>query len=76
MWWRTLVIPVLGRLRQEDRRFKARLSNLERPSTVSKIKNGQAWWRMLVIPVLGRLRQEDCRFTASLSYLERPSATQ
>ena len=22
VWWRTLVIPVLGRLRQEDRRFK------------------------------------------------------
>ena len=29
-WWLTLVIPVLGRLTQEDHRFKARLSNLAR----------------------------------------------
>ena len=27
-WWHTLVIPVLGRLRQEDCRFTASLSNL------------------------------------------------
>ena len=31
-WWRTLVIPVLGRLRPEDRRFAASLSYLVRPS--------------------------------------------
>ena len=31
-WWRTLVIPVLGRLRQEDCRFVASLSYLVRPS--------------------------------------------
>ena len=28
VWWHTLVIPVLGRLRQEDHRFKDSLSNL------------------------------------------------
>ena len=31
------VIPVLGKLRQEDHRFEARLSNLARPCF--KIKN-------------------------------------
>ena len=31
-WWHMLVIPVLGRLRQEDRRFAANLSYLVRPS--------------------------------------------
>ena len=68
------VIPVLGRLRQEDPRFKASLSNLARPCF--KIKNkSQTRWHMLVNPELGRLRQEDRRFTASLSYLVRPSAT-
>ena len=30
-WWHTLVIPVIGRLRQEDRRFAASLSYLVRP---------------------------------------------
>ena len=34
VWWCTLVIPVLGRLRQEDRRFEASLDNLVRPSAV------------------------------------------
>ena len=28
-WWHTLVIPVLGRLRQEDCRFETSLSNLD-----------------------------------------------
>ena len=30
-WWCMLVIPVLGRLRQEDHRFRASLSYLVRP---------------------------------------------
>ena len=32
VWWCTLVIPVLGRLRPEDHRFPASLSYLVRPS--------------------------------------------
>ena len=69
------VILVLGRLRQEDCKFEANLSNLARPCL--KIKNNKewAWWHTLVIPGPGRLRQEDLRFAASLSYLVRPSAT-
>ena len=31
-WWYTLVIPVLGRLRQENRRFEDSLSNVLRLS--------------------------------------------
>ena len=34
-WWHTLVILVLGRLRQEDCRFLANLSYLVRPSATS-----------------------------------------
>ena len=33
VWWCTLTNPVLGRMRQEDRRFAASLSYLVRPST-------------------------------------------
>ena len=33
VWWHTLVIPVLGRLRQEDHRFATSFSYLMRPST-------------------------------------------
>ena len=36
-WWHMPVIPVLGRLKQEDHRFKANLSNLVRHCF--KIKN-------------------------------------
>ena len=46
-WCHMLVIPVLGRLRQEDRRFAAslssnmvRLSNLARPCFKTKNKKG------------------------------------
>ena len=67
------IILVLGRLRQEDHRFEASLSNLVRPCFKIKRKS-RAWWHTLVIPVLGRLRQEDHRFAASLSNLLRPSA--
>ena len=38
VWWCTPVIPVLGRLRQEDCRFKASLGNLVRPHFKIKIK--------------------------------------
>ena len=62
------VIPVLGRLRQEDHRFEASLRNLARYCL--KIKNkGRAWWHTLVIPVLERLRQENRRFVTNLSNL-------
>ena len=40
VWWRTLVIPVLGRLREEDQRLKASLSNLVRPCFKIKNKKG------------------------------------
>ena len=70
-----LVIPVFGKLRQEDCRFAASLSNLALHNLVKpcfKIKKiNSAWWCTLVIPVLGRLRQEDRRFEASLSNLVR-----
>ena len=36
VWWHTLVILVLGRMRQEDHRFKASLSNLVRLQQLSK----------------------------------------
>jgi hypothetical protein len=31
MWWYTLVIPVLGRLRQEDGKLEAMLGYIVRP---------------------------------------------
>ena len=34
VWWSQLIIPVLGRLKQEDYRFKASLSNLVRLSAI------------------------------------------
>ena len=72
VWWPMPVIPVLGRLRQEDHRFEANLSNLGRPCFKLRNKKSQEWWHMLVIPVLGMLRQEDPGFVASLSNLVRP----
>ena len=55
MWWAMPVIPVLGRLRKKDCKFKASLGNLARRC----FKKSQVWWHTLVILAFGRLRPED-----------------
>ena len=40
VWWCTPVIPVLGRLKQEDCRFETSLSNLARPCFKIKKQKG------------------------------------
>jgi hypothetical protein len=39
VWWCTPVITALGRLRQDDLEFKARLGYIKRRETISKNKN-------------------------------------
>ena len=64
MWWRTPVIPALGRLRQEDQcEFETNLGYK------SELKASMNCIVRPGIPALGRLRQEDpCGFETSLGY--------
>ena len=71
-----LVILVLGRLRQENHRIEARLSNLARPSgTYGDSTSKQKEPGMVVHacnPSTWEAETGGSEFTASLSYLVRP----
>ena len=75
VWWRTLIIPVLGRMRLEDRRFMASLSYLVRPCFKIKNKKEPGVVAHACNPSTWEAETGGSGFAASLSYSVRPSAT-
>ena len=75
VWWHRAVIPILGRLRQEDHRFKASLSNLARPCFKIKNKIELGVVAHTCNPSTWEAETRGSGFAASLSYLVRSSAT-
>jgi hypothetical protein len=43
VWWNTPVIPIFGRLRQEEDEFKVRLCYIERSYLKKKERKKESW---------------------------------